>query len=162
MIVLAGSVGASFQTTVLSGSLLLAVPVAALAGFVSFLSPCVVPLVPGYLSYVTGLTGADLDDAAGHHRGRVFAGAFLFVLGFSAVFVSYGALFGGIGATLSAHTVALDRILGALTIVFGLAFMGLIPGLQREARFHRLPALPARPFSGSSSASAGRRASGRH
>lgn len=139
MSVLAGSVATSFQTTVLSGSLLLAMPVAALAGFVSFLSPCVVPLVPGYLSYVTGMTGADLDDATGHRRGRVFLGALLFVLGFSAVFVSYGALFGGIGSTLASHTVVLQRVLGALMIVFGLAFMGLIPGLQREARFHRLP-----------------------
>jgi cytochrome c-type biogenesis protein len=134
------SVATSFQTTVLSGSLLLAIPVAAIAGLVSFLSPCVVPLVPGYISYVTGLSGADLDDATEHHRGRVFLGALLFVLGFSAVFVSYGALFGGIGETLASHTVALQRVLGVLLIVFGLAFMGLVPGLQREARFHRLPA----------------------
>jgi cytochrome c-type biogenesis protein len=137
---ISASVSTSFQHTVLSGPLLLALPVAAIAGVVSFLSPCVVPLVPGYLSYLTGLTGADLDDTAGGRRGRVFAGSVLFVLGFSAVFVTYGALFGSIGATLSAHTVAVDRILGVVMVALGLAFMGYIPGLQREARFHALPA----------------------
>jgi cytochrome c-type biogenesis protein len=144
------SVGSSFQHTVLSGSLLLALPVAAIAGLVSFLSPCVVPLVPGYLSYVTGLTGADLDDSGRHHRGRVLAGSLLFVLGFSFVFVSYGALLGGVGATLRAHTDVLDRILGVLMIGLGLAFVGLIPGLQREARFHHLPAagIAGAPFLG--------------
>ncbi|HXR42415.1 MAG TPA: cytochrome c biogenesis protein CcdA [Acidothermaceae bacterium] len=134
------SVATSFQNTVLSGSLLLALPVAAIAGLVSFLSPCVVPLVPGYIAYVTGLSGADLDDAQKRRRGRVLAGSFLFVLGFSAVFVSLGALFGGVGANLKAHVDVLDQVLGVFVIVFGLAFMGLIPGLQREFRFHRLPA----------------------
>lgn len=134
------SVATSFQDTVLSGSLLLALPVAAIAGLVSFLSPCVVPLVPGYIAYVTGLSGADLDDEQKRKRGRVLAGSFLFVLGFSAVFVSLGALFGGVGANLKAHVDVLDQVLGAFVILFGLAFMGLIPGLQREFRFHRLPA----------------------
>jgi cytochrome c-type biogenesis protein len=138
-----GSVGSSFQHTVTSGPLVLALPVALVAGLVSFLSPCVVPLVPGYLSYVTGLTGADIDDTRdGHrqHRGRVLTGSVLFVLGFSAVFVASGALFGYAGGNLRAHTVVVDRILGVVMIGLGLAFMGLIPGLQREARFHRLPA----------------------
>jgi len=134
------SVGSSFQNTVLTGPLVLALPVALIAGVVSFLSPCVVPLVPGYLSYVTGLSGADIDDARGGRRGRVLAGSLLFVLGFSAVFVASGALFGYAGGDLRAHTVVVDRILGVLMIVLGLAFMGLVPGLQREARFHRLPA----------------------
>jgi cytochrome c-type biogenesis protein len=137
---LTASVATSFQTTVLSGQLLLAVPVAAIAGIVSFLSPCVVPLVPGYIAYVTGLSGADLDGAERHRWGRVLAGSVLFVLGFSAVFVSLGALFGGVGENLKAHVDLLDRVLGVFVIVFGLAFMGLIPGLQREFRFHRLPA----------------------
>ena len=83
--------------TVLSGALLLAVPVALLAGLVSFFSPCVLPLVPGYLSYVTGVSGADLGEA---RRGRIAAGASLFVAGFTAVFVSGGALFGSFGYTL--------------------------------------------------------------
>lgn len=134
------SVATSFQNTVLSGSLLLALPVAAIAGIVSFLSPCVVPLVPGYIAYVTGLSGADLDSSGRRRLGRVLAGSFLFVLGFSAVFVSFGALFGSIGADLKEHVDVLDRVLGVFVIVFGLAFIGLIPGLQREFRFHRLPA----------------------
>ena len=73
-----------------SGSMLLAVPVAVLAGLVSFFSPCVIPLLPGYLSYATGLSGADLADTAEHapHRGRMLAGSMLFVLGFSVVFVA--------------------------------------------------------------------------
>ena len=134
------SVATSFQHTVISGSFLLALPVALIAGVVSFLSPCVLPLVPGYLSYVTGLSGADLD-AGRAHRGRVLTGSSLFVLGFSVVFVSWGALLRHFGATLNSHTVALDRVLGIVTIVLGLAFMGLVPFLQREVRFHRLPAV---------------------
>jgi cytochrome c-type biogenesis protein len=133
------SVGSSFQHTVLTGPLLLAIPVALIAGVVSFLSPCVVPLVPGYLSYITGLSGADIDDARGSGRGRVLLGALLFVLGFSVVFVISGTLFGYAGANIRAHTVLIDRILGVVIIVLGLVFMGLIPGLQHEARFHRVP-----------------------
>ena len=133
------SVGSSFQHTVLTGPLLLAIPVALIAGVVSFLSPCVVPLVPGYFSYITGLSGADIDDARGGGRGRVLARRVLFVLGFSVVFVVSGTLFGYAGANIRAHTVLIDRILGVVIIVLGLAFMGLIPGLQREARFHRVP-----------------------
>jgi len=154
------SVADSFVAAVTDGPLLVAMPVAAVAGLVSFLSPCVLPLVPGYLSYVTGLTGADLGDArpgaqpAGdvlvrtatrtptrtRVRGRVLAGSVLFVLGFSAVFVTGGALFGGLGAELVAHQGVVDRVLGAFTVVMGLAFLGLLPGLQREVRLHRLPA----------------------
>ncbi|GAA1932617.1 cytochrome c biogenesis protein CcdA [Streptomyces sodiiphilus] len=125
--------------TVLGGALLLALPLAALGGLVSFFSPCVLPLVPGYLSYVTGVGGADLQDA---RRGRMVAGATLFVLGFSAVFVSGGALFGGFGATLHEHRELLSRIFGGLTIALGLLFMGLVPRLtQREFRLHTRPAV---------------------
>ena len=81
----------------LNGSLLLAAVIAFAAGVVSFLSPCVLPLVPAYLSYVTGLVGVDLGEAK---RGRLLLGTSLFVLGFTAVFVSLGALFGGLGAVL--------------------------------------------------------------
>ena len=138
-----------------SGPLLLAAPLAAAAGLVSFLSPCVLPLVPGYLSYVAGLSGADLADlaapAAGRpdgdllvhtrlRRSRVFAGSALFVLGFSAVFVSEGLLFGSLGALLLDHRDVIERVLGVVTILLGLAFMGVLPGLQREVRIHRLPA----------------------
>ena len=155
------SIADTFVSTVTDGPLLLALPVAAAAGLVSFLSPCVLPLVPGYLSYVTGLSGAELGDdravattrpvdvGAGStltveaparvRRGRVLAGSLLFVLGFSAVFVTSGALFGYAGSTLLEHKVLLDRVLGGVTVLLGLVFLGLVPGLQREVRFHRLP-----------------------
>lgn len=159
----------TFVRTVSDGPLIVAALVAAIAGLVSFLSPCVLPLVPGYLSFVTGLTGVDLAAGTARPapllpapatgsvlvqtaapaatqtvtaqpvRGRVVLGSVLFVLGFSAVFVSAGALFGGIGAELQAHKTVVDRVLGTLTVVMGLAFLGLIPGMQREVRFHRLP-----------------------
>jgi len=140
------------------GSLLLAAPVALAAGVVSFLSPCVLPLVPGYLSYVTGLSGADLagerpaaSDGPGtavashlvqrrRRAHRVLLGSTLFVLGFTAVFVSEGALFGGIGSRLLAHQTMVNRVGGVVTIVLGLAFLGLLPRLQREWRVHRVPA----------------------
>ena len=132
----------SITTTVESGNLLLALPLAAAAGLVSFLSPCVLPLVPGYLSYVAGLTGVDLgaeEEEGDGHRGRVVLGALLFILGFSVVFVSEGALFGELAAQLQLHANVIEKVLGAVTVVLGLAFMGLIPGLQREVKFHRLP-----------------------
>jgi len=134
---------AGVADTVSSGSLALAVPIALAAGLVSFFSPCVLPLVPGYLSYVTGLTGADLADAqAGRaHRSRVLLGSALFVLGFSVVFVLVGALFGGIGGVLLDHLDGVTRVLGIVTIVLGLAFMGLVPALQREWRLHMAPTL---------------------
>ncbi|WP_069814421.1 cytochrome c biogenesis CcdA family protein [Streptomyces sp. TP-A0874] len=123
--------------TVLTGALLLALPVALLGGLVSFFSPCVLPLVPGYLSYVTGVSGTDLAEA---RRGRMAAGASLFVLGFTAVFVSYGALFGNFGLTLEEHKATISKVLGGLTILLGLAFMGILGGItQRELRFHRRP-----------------------
>ncbi len=120
---------ATTTETVVSGSLLLAIPIAVAAGVVSFLSPCVLPLVPGYLSYVTGLLGVDLGDA---RRGRLLLGTSLFVLGFTLVFVSYGALFGGLGSLLLQYSDQITRLLGAFTIVFGLAFMGLVPWLNRD------------------------------
>ncbi|MET9698932.1 cytochrome c biogenesis protein CcdA [Streptomyces sp. NPDC006529] len=123
--------------TVLGGALLLALPIAVLAGLVSFFSPCVLPLVPGYLSYVTGVTGADMAEA---RRGRMLAGASLFILGFTAVFVSTGALFGYFGDVLQDHRAVISRVLGGVVILMGLFFMGLIPGLtMREFRFHKKP-----------------------
>lgn len=127
------------NTTVLTGALLLALPIAVLGGLVSFFSPCVLPLVPGYLSYVTGVGGTDLADA---RRGRMLAGAMLFVLGFTAVFVSGGALFGYFGSTLMEHRETISKVLGALTILLGLSFMGALPGFgQREFRIHKKPAV---------------------
>ncbi|WP_189107831.1 cytochrome c biogenesis CcdA family protein [Streptomyces camponoticapitis] len=123
--------------TVFSGALLLALPIALLGGLVSFFSPCVLPLVPGYLSYVTGISGTDLGDA---RRGRMVAGAVLFIVGFTAVFVSGGALFGYFGSTLQDNRTVISRILGVLMIAMGVFFMGLLPWLtQREFRLHRRP-----------------------
>lgn len=124
--------------TVLDGALVLALPIALLGGLISFFSPCVLPLVPGYLSYVTGVTGTDLAEA---RRGRMALGASLFVLGFTVVFVSSGALFGYFGSTLQEHRDVLSKVLGVLMIVMGVFFMGLMPWLtQREFRFHTRPA----------------------
>jgi cytochrome c-type biogenesis protein len=132
--------GEWFSSTVLQGSLLLAVPVALLAGLVSFFSPCVVPLLPGYVSYMTGLSGADLEATRGR-RGRLLSGSVLFVLGFSLVFLTYGALLGTLGAWLTAYQDTIARVMGVVTIVLGLAFLGWIPLLQRDVRVHQVPAV---------------------
>jgi len=126
-----------FSQTAYSGSLALAVPVALVAGLVSFFSPCVVPLLPGYLSYVTGLSGADLEG--GGRRGRMLAGTTLFVLGFSFVFVSLGTLMGAVGTWLLVNQRTLSIVLGLLVIAMGLAFIGAVPLLQRDVRVHRIP-----------------------
>ena len=129
----------SASATVTSGPLILALPVALAAGLVSFLSPCVLPLVPGYLSYVTGLSG---EEIAERRRGRVVVGTLLFVAGFSAIFVIEGALVGAAASTfLAEHQETLQRVLGGLTVVFGLAFAGALPGLSREWRLHKRPRL---------------------
>ncbi len=134
--------------TVLNGALLVALPIALLGGLVSFFSPCVLPLVPGYLSYVTGVAGTDLAEA---RRGRMVAGASLFVLGFTAVFVSSGALFGYFGNTLQDQKGVTSKVLGVLMILMGVFFMGLMPWMsQREFRLHKRPAtgLIGAPFLG--------------
>jgi len=160
----------SVGSLVSSGPLLLAIPVAAAAGAVTFLSPCVLPLVPGYLSYVTGMSGVaagrppdDQADARGPEakslasgvpdpepgaasagpvatavasavpartlprasRGRAVAGAVLFVLGFSALYATYGAAFGSLGAIELAHSRGLSQILGIVLILLGLLFAGV-------------------------------------
>jgi len=136
-----------FSEQAASGSLLLAIPVALIAGLVSFFSPCVIPLLPGYLSYATGLTGADLEDA---RRSRMVAGSILFVLGFTVVFVILGTLSGAAGAWLVTWRSELTFVLGIVTILLGLAFAGLIPWLQRDWRMHKVPAvgLAAAPLLG--------------
>jgi cytochrome c-type biogenesis protein len=105
----------------LSGFLLVAFPIAILAGLISFLSPCVLPLVPGYLSFAAGYSKA---------KGRVFLGSILFVLGFSVLFISYGALFGGIGSRIATNDETITRILGVITILLGLIFMGSFPMMR--------------------------------
>ncbi|MGH3363508.1 MAG: cytochrome c biogenesis CcdA family protein [Nocardioidaceae bacterium] len=136
-----------FAGTALSGSLLLAVPVAIVAGLVSFFSPCVVPLLPGYLSYATGLSGADLESA---RRGRMVLGSSLFVLGFSAVFVAMGTASGALGDWLIVYSREISVVLGVFTILVGIAFLGLVPWMQRDVRVHKVPAvgLTAAPLLG--------------
>lgn len=155
----------TFAGIVTDGSLLLAMAVAALVGLISFASPCCLPLVPGYVGYIAGLAGADagiptrspsptrvagsstastgntaVRSAAGQReRRRLLAGSLLFVLGFSAVFVSFGALFGGLGRLLLIWAPVLTRVAGVVTIVMGLAFLGALPWLQRERRVHLRP-----------------------
>ena len=152
--------GAAFADIVSDGSLLVAAAVAALVGLISFASPCVLPLVPGYLAYVTGLTGAQAapsepvgarptgagDFGPGRtltaprdQRRRVALGALLFVLGFTAVFVSFGALFGGLGRLLLEWAPLLTRLMGIVTILMGVAFLGGLHWLQRERRITRRP-----------------------
>jgi cytochrome c-type biogenesis protein len=131
-------VGDWFQHQALSGSLVLAIPVALVAGLVSFFSPCVLPLLPGYLSYTTGLSGADLEHA---RRGRMLAGAVLFVLGFSVVYVVIGFTAGSVGAWLVRSRSQLEVVLGVVLVLLGLVFAGLVPFLQRDVRVHSVPAV---------------------
>jgi cytochrome c-type biogenesis protein len=129
-----------------SGPLLLAAVVAVLAGAVSFASPCVVPLVPGYLAYLAGLVGADAPpatlaqaDARRIGRWRVAGAAALFVAGFTVVF---GAIMVGVvwlSDALVANEALLQRVGGVVMIVMGLAFVGLVPVLQHERRVHWVP-----------------------
>jgi cytochrome c-type biogenesis protein len=132
------------QDAILNGSLLVALPIAGLAGLLSFFTPCSLPLVPGYLSYVAGISGEDSavarqlsGNGTGAERGRVLVGAMLFVLGFAVVFTSYGALFGSLGSRLVEHQDAIVRGAGILTIALGLLFAGLaerLPVLNRSLR----------------------------
>jgi cytochrome c-type biogenesis protein len=151
-------VASSFTHAVQDGPLIVAAGVAVLVGVLGFLSPCVLPLVPGYLAYVAGLTtdsqrAAESAEPSGSGGSstltatrtrprtdrRMLFGAALFVFGFSVIFIAEGVLFGSLGAAIRDHTVAIERVLGVVTIVLGFAFMGFIPVLQREYRIHRLP-----------------------
>ncbi len=129
-----------FSNTVTDGALVPAAGVALLVGVIGFLSPCVLPLVPGYLSYVAGLAGADDgSSSAARKQRRMITGALLFVLGFTAVFVATGALFGTLGSSIAQHHVLLERVFGVVTIGMGLVFMGRFSFMQREMKVHRLP-----------------------
>jgi cytochrome c-type biogenesis protein len=182
----------SVVSLVSSGPLLLAIPVAAAAGAVTFLSPCCLPLVPGYLSFVTGMAGAGgsavatadgtvaaapaVSAAAGSPavsvssaadgsavavaappraataavppRGRVVAGTALFVLGFSLVFVAYGAALGGLGHLLTGHARLLTQILGGVTVVLGLLFAGVLDRFPLAGRIVRPSAQPRAGLAG--------------
>ena len=176
----------SITQLVTSGPLLLALPVAAAAGAVTFLSPCCLPLVPGYLSYVTGMAGAGgpaspaapgsvpaapasaagtpasgtpasgvavaapplAATAAVSPRGRVVAGTALFVLGFSVVFMAYGAALGGLGHLLTGHARVLTQVLGGLTILLGLLFAGAFDRFSFAGRIARPSARPKAGLAG--------------
>ena len=114
---------------VLSGGLLVAIPLALLAGFVSFASPCVLPLVPGYLGYIGGFASG---ERAG--RGRLLLGVALFVLGFTVVFVAFGVLFGTAGLLLRPWLDLISRIAGAVIILMGLVFIGMFGIAQRTLK----------------------------
>jgi cytochrome c-type biogenesis protein len=167
----------SVTQLVTSGPLILALPVAAAAGAVTFLSPCCLPLVPGYLFFVTGMAGAAepattaasaggsgvgaaegsglavaapprAAAAVAAPRGRVVAGTALFVLGFSVVFVAYGAALGGLGHLLTGHTRVLTQILGGLTIVLGLLFAGALDRFSFAGRIVRPSTRPKAGLAG--------------
>jgi cytochrome c-type biogenesis protein len=128
----------------ISGPLLLATGVALLAGFVSFASPCVVPLVPGYLAYLAGLVGAEAprveaDEPAAAGRWRVAGASLLFVLGFTVVFALASMAILGASDALFLNADLFQRIGGVVTILMGLVFLGLVPALQKDVRFHARP-----------------------
>jgi cytochrome c-type biogenesis protein len=152
-------VGETFQGLVTDGPLLVAAGVAALVGLISFASPCVLPLVPGYLAYVSGLVAtpaaAPSPERAPESRSggtatavrtevsprtRMVLGAVLFVLGFTAVFVAFGAAFGGLGRLMLTYADVLNRVFGVITILVGLGFLGWLPLLQRTKRLSARPA----------------------
>lgn len=115
---------------VLGGNLVLAIPIAILAGLVSFASPCVLPLVPSYLAYVGGFT----TSPERKDRSRVLLGVLLFILGFSVVFVGFGILFGTAGLLLRPWLDLILRIAGVVVILMGLVFIGQVTFLQRTIR----------------------------
>jgi cytochrome c-type biogenesis protein len=119
-------------------SLLVDLPLAFAAGFVSFASPCVLPLLPGYVAFLSGATGR-LEGT--RDRGRAFLGSLAFVFGFALVFVSFGALFGELGSKLVTHQRVFELIFGFVTVLLGLFFAGWWPSswLQRDRRVHRVP-----------------------
>ena len=125
------------QELIGSGALWLAIPIAMLAGLVSFLSPCVLPLVPGYLGFLGGAVAprSSNGSAAQTGRGRLVLGVLLFILGFAVVFVAYTALSGTVGVFLLQWGDIITRVLGVVIILMGLVFLGLFGFMQREFRF---------------------------
>lgn len=140
-----------FTETATAGPLLLALAVSVLAGLVSFASPCVVPLVPGYLSYLAAVVGVDeADHAAARARWRVAGSAALFVVGFTVVFLLGTVAVLGMTTSLITNQLVLQRVGGVITIVMGLVFVGYVPALQRQFRFapRQLSTLAGAPLLG--------------
>ncbi|MCB2411412.1 cytochrome c biogenesis protein CcdA [Demequina sp. TTPB684] len=131
--------GGTFADTVLTGSLIAALPVALIAGLVSFVSPCVVPLVPGYLGYLSSMAGAGAGPGGRGSRSRLVLGVLLFVLGFASVFVVLGVGFASLGSRVDEQLDLITRILGVLVVVMGFVFLGSVPFMQRERRIHVSP-----------------------
>lgn len=141
----------SLTETAAAGPLLLALAVSVAAGVVSFASPCVVPLVPGYLSYLAAVVGVDdTETPARAARWRVAGSAALFVTGFTVVFVLGTVAVLGMTTSLIANQIVLQRVGGVLTIVMGLVFVGYVPALQRQLRFapRQLSTLAGAPLLG--------------
>lgn len=147
-----GGLAETLQSIALSGSLALAIAVAAIAGLIAFLSPCVLPIVPGYLGYVSGLAGqcsgipapsrklSGTDESTQSRRapqqttGRMLGGSALFVAGFTAVFMALGGFAGAMGYLLQEHAVWINRVAGLIVVFMGLIFMGLLPRLSVNIR----------------------------
>lgn len=127
---------ATASETITSGSMLLALPVAVFAGFLSFASPCVLPLVPGYLSYVTGLSHNELlaSSASVKSRSRIVIGTAGFVGGFTLLFVSYGAAFGELGRWLLQYQAQINIVMGVLVVLMGASFLGWLPFAEQDFR----------------------------
>lgn len=156
-VILAASIGETFQQTVASGPILFAIGAALLAGLVSFASPCVIPLVPGYLAYLAGVVGAEEKPAATvaaaearraeagtltvaekatrrRSRRRVVSASLLFVGGFTVVFVLLSAMVLGTVQYIAPQQQLLQRLGGVVTILMGLVFIGVVPVLQKDTR----------------------------
>ncbi len=129
---------ADWAKDAVGGSMALAIPVAALAGLVSFFSPCVLPLLPGYLSYATGMAAGEIAEGRGS-RGRVLAGTLGFVAGFALVFVATGALIGSLGGLLLTWRRPITIVVGLLTIALGLLFAGWLPIGRGTLRLNLVP-----------------------